>query len=163
MPPQKNKILIRSIIPALAGLAVFLADRFVKHLIYHSMYLGESLEILPFFSVTYLMNTGMAFSILSGNNTLLVLLNILILGFIIFILISGKTSGSLESLAYALVLGGASSNIFDRIFHSGVIDYIDLGFWPVFNIADSAITVGAVLLLIGLWLNPEKTKKSDVS
>jgi len=159
----KNKKFIRSVIPAAAGSGVFAADRFVKHLVYHTMYPGESIEVCPVFSVTYLMNTGMAFSMLTGNNTLLILVNILISGFIVSLLISGKISGILEGIAYSLILGGALSNIWDRIFHSGVIDYIDLGFFPVFNIADSAITIGAVLLFLSLFLESGKVSEPDVS
>lgn len=125
---------------------------------------GDSIEVFGFLSMTYLINTGMAFSMLAGRNSLLIPINLLIIGFIIYILVNSYTSGLMEDIAYYLIVAGACSNLWDRFFYAGVIDFIDLGFWPVFNIADAAISTGAAMLLLSIFIqNKEDKKKSDVS
>ena len=93
---------------------------------------------------TYTTNTGAAFGILQGQRTFLIFITIIILGVIFYY-------AKLHPIALGFLFGGAIGNLIDRIFLGRVIDFIDLGFWPSFNIADSSNTLGVGILLF-LWL-----------
>jgi signal peptidase II len=139
----------------LTGVVVAL-DQFTKWMVDVSMGLYETIELTPFFQLTYLRNQGAAFSFLSQAG-----------GWQrwFFILLSAAASIGIsiwlrrlrpdqwwEAIAWALVLGGALGNLIDRIAYGYVIDFLDVFYrgwhWPAFNIADSAITVGVAMLLI---------------
>lgn len=92
-------------------------------------------------SGNYIKNTGAAWGTLQGANIFLAILTIAV---IIFILIKWK---ELEGIPISLILGGAVGNLIDRIIFGHVIDFIDFKYWPLFNIADSAITIGVIMLL----------------
>lgn len=139
-------------------LLVALTDRLLKHLVLTWVEPGRTIALTRFLSVTHLRNTGMAFSLLHGNNELLLILNILIGCLLLFLVLTGTGCCHRERTAYALVLGGAVSNIWDRVFFGGVIDYIDVGFWPVFNVADTAISAGAIILAAGLIFAQRKER-----
>jgi signal peptidase II len=132
--------------------AVWVADRFSKWWILRHFRLGESRSLLPYFSITFVENTGTAFGFLQGNNRVL-----LVSAFVILVVLIYGARGLSErgglwgALGVALVLGGALGNLFDRIHYGQVIDFLDFHVWPVFNVADSAITVGTLSLMIGLW------------
>lgn len=89
----------------------------------------------------YSVNTGAAFGILKGQQWLLILISLVV----IFLLIYYHKE---YPLALGFILGGAVGNLIDRVFLGYVIDFIDLGFWPSFNVADSFNTVGALLLVV---------------
>lgn len=115
-----------------------------------------SVEIIDkFFSITYVKNTGAAFSILNNNtNLVLVISGIIILG-IFFYIYRNKTETKFENIVYAMILGGALGNFIDRIIYGYVIDFIDFtifGYnYPIFNIADIFIVCGVILLMIYTW------------
>ena len=135
--------------PALV-LAVFFLDRFTKALTLKYLY-HKSEAVLPFFRLTYVENTGVAFGMFrDGNNFFIAFSAILIAALLIFRWKSpGLGLGA--SAGLALVLGGALGNFYDRLSYGFVVDFFDLSFFPaVFNIADSAITLGAVFLALGL-------------
>tara|TARA_Y100000310_G_scaffold225672_1_gene227690 strand:+ start:490 stop:894 length:405 start_codon:yes stop_codon:yes gene_type:complete len=92
----------------------------------------------------YTTNTGAAFGILQGQRTFLIFITIIILGVIFY-------HAKHYPIALGFLFGGAISNLIDRIFLGKVIDFIDLGFWPSFNIADSSNTLGVGILLF-LWI-----------
>lgn len=99
-------------------------------------------------------NSGAAFGLGKGLAPLLVVVGIVLLAVVVSI---GRSAGTTlpAALGLGLMLGGAAGNLVDRIFrdHGGaVVDFIDLGWWPVFNVADSAITCGAVLLVVATTL-----------
>ncbi|MFW6134374.1 MAG: signal peptidase II [Elusimicrobiota bacterium] len=125
---------------------IFIIDRLFKFLVIMNMDLGQKISFLPFLNITYLQNTGMAFSLLSGNNRILLFISIF---FCLILAIAIRKSSERDPafIAYGLILGGALSNLWDRYFYSGVIDYLDFKVWPVFNLGDTAITIGAVLIL----------------
>ena len=141
-------------------LVVFIIDRFCKLLVSINIEPGQSLPVLPFMNLTNLTNTGIAFSLFTGNNELLIWINAAIAVFLGAIIIFGKREPRIVFAAYALILGGALSNLWDRFFYNGVIDYLDFKVWPVFNVADSAISAGAVLLLISAFGDLIKIRKS---
>ncbi len=131
---------------------VILVDRLSKAWIRQHFQLWESRPIARFFYLTYVQNSGTAFGLFQGNNRALFILAFLIVGALLYGA-RGLTErgGFWGALGVALVFGGAVGNMIDRVHYGRVIDFLDFRVWPVFNVADSAISVGAVFLTIGLW------------
>lgn len=130
-----------------------LIDQIIKLIISINMNVADSINVLKnFFRITYLQNTGAAFSILSGNRIFLILITMIALLLIYFILIKDKRIKKIETICYGLLIGGIIGNLIDRVRIGYVIDYLDFNFWsyhyPVFNFADICIVVSAVILLI---------------
>lgn len=138
-------------------LAVFAADRAAKALALRHL-LPRPAQVAPFFSLTYVENTGVAFGMFRGNNSFFIFFSmILVTALLVF---RRKLAGSSKAAraGIALVLGGALGNLYDRLAYGFVVDFFDLSFFPaVFNTADSAITVGAALMAIGFNSAEEKT------
>ena len=138
----------------LSLLAVIL-DQASKLAIAASMQLYESIRIMPFFKLTYVHNTGAAFSFLSEaggwQRWFFAGLALVISAVIAVWLTRLKKHETLLAVALALVLGGAVGNLIDRLVYGYVIDFLDVYYntwhWPAFNIADSAITLGVMLML----------------
>lgn len=129
-----------------------LADIITKQLVQKHLIEHQSLQLLPnFLSITFVKNKGVAFSILDGFMPLIIIITTII---IIFILkyISTIKRNNLENISYGLILGGALGNLIDRIFYGYVIDFIDIKIinynYPIFNLADTLIVIGVVLILI---------------
>ncbi len=139
----------------LSLLAVIL-DQGSKLAIAGSMQLYQSIPIMPFFKLTYVHNTGAAFSFLSEaggwQRWFFAGLALVISAVIAVWLTRLKKHETLLAVALALVLGGAVGNLIDRLAYGYVIDFLDVYYeswhWPAFNIADSAITLGVVLMLV---------------
>lgn len=128
----------------LPAAAVLLLDLLTKQLALRLPEEGINLGILK---LALSFNTGSAFGIFAGNNTALIFLTIAIIGFILYIY-PDLEEKKWVNLSLGLILGGALGNLIDRVIYGHVIDFIDFGFWPAFNIADSALTVGAIILII---------------
>ena len=108
-----------------------------------------SIPLIPgILHLTYVSNTGAAFGLLRGYSGLFILLAVAIAAWLVTELTRGEHP-PLSRFALGLMLGGAVGNLIDRLRIGSVIDFIDLRVWPVFNVADSAITVGVALLI---WL-----------
>lgn len=105
-----------------------------------------------FLTIHAVYNTGAGFGILQNNTTALAIISTLVT--LIILLTYKKIPNHQEAQIFmALFLGGTIGNLFDRVFRKVVIDFIDLAFWPAFNIADMAITIGALGLIIYFWKN----------
>ena len=146
MRNNKSKIYLISLI-------LLIVDQLVKLLIKSTFKLPEELELIPnFFSLHYLQNDGAAFSILQNKTYLLVIVAIICLGIMVYYIQKEKTFTKLSSISLGLILGGIIGNLLDRIIYKKVIDYLSFTFFtynfPVFNIADVGITVGALLLIV---------------
>lgn len=132
-------------------------DQAVKWMVQQSMTYGESILVTPFFGWLHTWNTGAAFGLLAnaGGWQRYFLSAVAIAVSIILTRLIYDTRSRGESIAYSLVLGGAASNVIDRIFRGHVIDYLDFFWrswhWPAFNLADVAIVCG-VLSIISLGL-----------
>ena len=128
------------------------------------MSFGQSITVIPnFFSITLIGNTGAAFSILSSNTLLLIVISVVVLNLIYFFLIKGKKLNDFEQISYGLLIGGIIGNLIDRALHMQVIDYLDFTFFgynfPVFNLADIAIVISMVFIGIQVI----KGDKNEVS
>lgn len=93
----------------------------------------------------YIENTGATFGLFQGANTVLAILSVLVIGLLLFFLFRSTTA---DSLGLSLVLAGVSGNFLDRVFRGFVVDYIRVGSFPIFNLADMLIVGGVLLLLI---------------
>jgi signal peptidase II len=138
-------------------------DQWSKQAVVQSMALYESIEIVPFFNFTYVHNYGAAFSILydagGWQRYFLSAIALGVSGLIVWWLKSTTRDQILLPVAFSFILGGALGNVYDRVMHGYVIDFLDFYYgtshWPAFNIADSAIFLGAVLLIIDMFINKE--------
>jgi signal peptidase II len=149
------------IIAGIIALAVVILDQYTKYLIAQHLPLHHSLPIIePYLTILHTRNKGIAFGLFSGQvsttQTVLLILTSLAAIVFIFYLLSGLGKQFLyATVTLALILGGAIGNLIDRIRWGEVIDFIDLHWhgyhWPAFNCADSAISVGLVLLVIGMF------------
>jgi len=154
---------VNFIIWALALFALIL-DQLSKYIVSSSLDIGQSKDIIKgIFSVTLVYNTGAAFGIFKNQALFFIIISILAIAFIA-VLIKRKTGTlSLADFALGLILGGAIGNLIDRLRFGCVIDFLDFKVWPVFNIADSAITIGVFLLIISMFKQSAIDKKKDQS
>ncbi|MFI3189421.1 signal peptidase II [Crenothrix sp. D3] len=137
------------------SLLALVLDQSSKLIVDSSMQLYQSIPILPFFKITYLHNTGAAFSFLSeagGWQRWFFAGLALVISIIITVWLSRlQKHETLLAIALSLILGGAVGNLIDRLVYGYVIDFLDVYYgtwhWPAFNIADSAITLGVMLML----------------
>ena len=131
---------------------IILADQITKFIAKENLeHLYSVISILPFMNLVYVTNRGVSFGLLSNYD---ITLYLGILSFVISILLFSwirKSKDEIEKLSLCLILSGALGNGLDRVFRSYVIDFIDIFYkdfhWPAFNIADSSITIGAILFL----------------
>jgi len=137
------------------SLLAIILDQGSKLAIAGAMQLYESIQIMPFFNLTYVHNTGAAFSFLSeagGWQRWFFAGLALVISIVIAVWLTRlKKHETLLAVALALVLGGAVGNLIDRLAYGYVVDFLDVYYdtwhWPAFNIADSAITLGVILML----------------
>ena len=130
----------------------FLVDLISKQVIIHLIDLSNSVKVIPdFFYLTYVRNEGAAFSILKNQYVLILLVTFFALFFINSYLTNQKIN-KLESYSYSMIIGGILGNLFDRLVYGYVIDFFDFRFgkfhYPIFNIADTFIVIGVILLII---------------
>jgi signal peptidase II len=168
---QQEFKLVR-ILPLIVSFLVIAGDRLSKQAVQHSMSLFDSFPVIPgWLRVVHYQNPGAAFGMLADGSPLLrksvlIGVSLLVLAFVSSALFgrSGSFSTGMPRLALSLILGGALGNLYDRIAHGTVTDFIEVyhGGWsfPAFNVADSAITVGAALLLIEM-LRPQRKPLSE--
>jgi signal peptidase II len=138
----------------LVSIVIIVLDQVSKHWITHSFQYGDSLTITSFFNLMLIYNTGAAFSLLAsapGWQRGLFIGIALVASVVIVYLLRRNASNVLFSFALSLVLGGALGNLVDRVMLGHVVDFLDFHYgghhWPAFNVADMAITGGAVLLV----------------
>jgi signal peptidase II len=147
---------VKRILPWLAvALAIAIADQATKALLASHLAPGESIAVTGFFNLVHVFNKGAAFSILAGasgwQREFFVAVALVASALILYLLVKHANEPRFCA-GLALILGGALGNVWDRLAHGHVVDFLDfhaLGYhWPAFNLADSAITVGAALLIV---------------
>lgn len=139
------------------GALVFVTDQFTKYLVIQLLALGASFPDRGFFRFTHVHNSGSAFGLFQGQNTPLILVSFV--GIIVLALIyrSQPRPSNWLRLSLGLQLGGAFGNLLDRLRLGHVTDFIDVGPWPVFNLADASIVTG-LLLLAWIFLRPGRSE-----
>ncbi|MFH1259899.1 MAG: signal peptidase II [Elusimicrobiota bacterium] len=132
----------------LAAIVIFLLDRLTKIAVMKYMLLGESIPLFPkIFHLTYIHNQGVAFGMLSSYSKVLTGVSLILIVTIIFFQKQLVGGDCWRRIALGLILGGAAGNFFDRLIYGSVIDFLDFRVWPVFNLADSAISIGIFFLI----------------
>ena len=144
----------------MAGVIVFL-DQWSKAYVRNNLALGAAWApwpwLLPYARIVHWYNTGVAFGLFQGRSQLFAILAVLVAVAIIYYFPRVPANDWTLRIAMGLQLGGAMGNLFDRIFNVGqVTDFISVGNFPVFNVADASITVGVMVLLLGIWIQDRK-------
>ena len=148
------------------AILIIVLDRVTKNVVAAHVRLGQHVAVIPkVFWISHVLNTGAAFSMFEGANSPMLVRNLLVAFSVIAVVVVvavlwrlGRTV-SVTSVALALILGGALGNLYDRIYLKSVIDFLEVHIgsyhWPDFNVADSAIVIGACLLLLEM-LRPQR-------
>ena len=141
------------------SIILLIIDQVSKAMIVSQFDLYESMSVAPFFNLTFVVNYGFAFGFLNSPSLNQIIVSIVILSIIIYFLyLLIKTQDHFFKVCLVLILSGAVGNFLDRIFRGYVVDFIDIYVfkyhWPAFNIADSCISIGFVILIFNiLFLN----------
>lgn len=152
----RDKILLGTVIGA------FVLDQVSKRIITSWLDLGESWPSEGFFRITYGTNSGTAFGLFPNHTTLLIFVSLVAIGFLVYFYRAHAMPSLLLRFAIGLQLGGAFGNLIDRVLNGKVVDFIDVGPWPIFNLADSSIVVGIFILMAVFLLTKEPTgNRSD--
>lgn len=165
--------------PYALSAAIVLLDRATKHVIETSFAAWDTVRVIPgCFQIVSARNTGMAFSLFDNSaegrtSPLLVAFTVAVMGVVAWVLWQTIRSGGSDSehghwsfrLALGLILGGAAGNLYDRLVFGSVTDFLDF-YWgaahfPVFNLADSAITCGAIVVMLNLWLVRPRDRSAE--
>lgn len=138
----------KSVLAAAAvALAVLAADQVSKWAARMDVQVGERLHPLPLVSIVHVRNTGVAFGALGGQRWLVPVLTLLALALVVVWFASAPTRPGAWIVA-GLIVGGALGNLLDRWRHGAVTDFISVPNWPAFNVADIAITIGVIALIV---------------
>jgi len=145
---MKNKYII---VFSTALLVIFI-DQITKYLIKINFQLNETFPLIKnIFHLTYIHNFGAGFGILKNQTLILVFISIIVIGVIFYYIDRIKKKEILLQVLVGFTLGGTVGNLTDRVFYGFVIDFIDFRIWPIFNFADSFVTIGVIGLIIYLW------------
>lgn len=153
----RDKILLGTVIGA------FVLDQVSKRIITSWLDLGESWPSEGFFRITYGTNSGTAFGLFPNHTTLLIVVSLVAIGFLFYFYRAHAMPSLLLRFAIGLQLGGAFGNLIDRVLNGKVVDFIDVGPWPIFNLADSSIVVGIFILMAVFLLTKESTEERQTA
>ena len=152
------------------SLAVLAADRATKYVIecFTSPFYRHSI-VSDIVVLVHSQNPGIAFGVFSNSNSpwlapVLLIGATVVMALLVWLLVTGRAGGPLAHCGLALILGGAAGNALDRVMHGSVTDFMEVRLWryiwPAFNVADSAITVGAILVLVELLFGAGEARVS---
>ncbi|HTY13783.1 MAG TPA: signal peptidase II [Candidatus Omnitrophota bacterium] len=140
---------------------VLLLDQFTKFLTARLLIPGQSVPLVNgILNLTYVQNRGAAFGLFSGSRAFLIYAGIALIVLVLYLYFKTATTLPMK-LGLGMVIGGSLGNIIDRILRHYVVDFIDFRVWPVFNVADTMLNIGVVLLIYILVFKPEKKNASD--
>ena len=158
-------------VSALLVALIVALDQYTKHLVVQAWQLGDSTPVVPgFFSLTYLRNRGGAFGLFAGlpeawRVAFFVVFAIATVAALIWMLRTTPREDRVQRMALTWVIGGALGNLYDRILYGEVVDFLDVyvgdWHWPAFNVADSFISCGVVLLLVGSFVTSQESRPSE--
>lgn len=146
---------------------IIILDQLTKFFIRKYMVYGETWApwdwMMPYARLLYIHNTGAAFGLFKNGNPIFMALAVIVSGVIIYYYPQIPKEEKVIRFALSLQLAGAVGNLIDRIFFGRVTDFISVGNFAIFNVADSSITVGVIILLIAVWWQDRNEKKKLVS
>lgn len=142
-------------ISLLVAFLIIVIDQVTKWIIASSMKIGDSYEVIPnFLNITSHRNNGAAWGILSGKMFFFYIITVIILIVLVLFFIKEAQYNLFMQLAISLLFAGALGNFIDRLFNGEVVDFIDTNIFgydfPIFNVADSSLTIGVILVIIAL-------------
>lgn len=142
--------------------SLIVLDQLTKSWIRNNLVFNELLMpwdwLAPYARLVNWRNTGAAFGIFQGMNEVFVVLAFVIIGLILIYFPKIEEEDFYFRLALSLQMAGAAGNLIDRLYRGYVTDFISVGRFPVFNVADSCITMGVVVLLIGMWIEERRSQ-----
>lgn len=151
------------IIPLLtvAGL-IAVADQIVKAVVVHRLDVYESIPVIPgLFSIMHIHNPGIAFGMFQdAPANLFTVITLISMVVVVYFYIIATPRGTLLTLGCSSILGGALGNLVDRFRLGYVVDFINFSFWPAFNVADSAVTIGVALLMLSFFLEERGNRRN---
>lgn len=161
--PARRIYIIQRIAYFLIVVLVFTGDQITKTIVEKSIANGTVITVISgFFNIIHTENTGIAFSLFAGASSpwkmvLLIAVSVSLLATVVIVALKSGEITWATGVGLALIVGGASSNLLDRIRFGQVVDFLDIYYrsyhWPTFNVADSAIVVGAGLLIVELLIS----------
>jgi signal peptidase II len=135
---------------AVVAVVAVAADQLTKSIATRALELADPAQILPFFSLERIRNTGIAFGQLAGQKEVVTLLTLAALVWMVVFFARAGARSPLIPVAIGLLMGGASSNLADRLRAGSVTDFLHIHHWPVFNLADTFIVAGVAILMLEL-------------
>ena len=136
----------------LVALGTLVLDQLSKLLVRRLMWEGESIVVVPrVFHLTYIRNPGAAFGLLAHQTAFFIGIALVVVGAVLFGHRYIPDESRAMRFALGLLAGGALGNLLDRLRFGRVVDFLDFRVWPVFNLADTAIVIGACLLVLEVW------------
>lgn len=149
----RREALRRYRLMALIALLVVALDQLVKVVVRANITPGQVVDVVPGVDLVHTTNTGIAFSLFSGSTGVIAVLTLVAIAVIALVLVAYAGEHPLVPVGGGLLLGGAIGNLIDRVGRGGVTDFIAIGGWPPFNVADIGVTIGAILLVVALFLS----------
>ena len=143
---------------ALVAVAAIVADQATKHIVSSQLALGDEIEVLGPFSIHHVQNSGIAFGLFPDATAAVIALTTLAVAWMLVFFARAGARHPVLPVALGLLLGGSVSNLADRVRLGHVTDFLDLRYWPAFNLADVCIVVG-VLLLLATMLAGERSHR----
>ncbi|MCL2120744.1 MAG: signal peptidase II [Clostridiales bacterium] len=148
----------------LSAVVIFAVDQISKDAVLSMMRLGESIPVIPgFFYLTFIMNSGASFGMMSGYNTLFIVVSVLAITFLCWAAFFLKNMSRSIRILLGVISGGALGNLADRLQHDAVVDFLDFrGIWSyIFNVADSAVVCGGTLLALFVLYEEWKDRRKE--
>ena len=142
-------------------IGIILLDQIIKHIVIENMRAGETIPIIQnAFHITYILNPGAAFGILENARIFFIIVTFFVLAIGFYVFPKLKKQEKFIRYGSIFLLAGAVGNLIDRIQNGLVVDFIDFRIWPVFNIADIAICLGAFLVVYSVIRSKEETSNA---
>ena len=151
-PPKQNWAWLQDRVLFMTLPAVLALDQLTKFLVRSNLTIGQSWPSEGLARITYGTNTGLAFGFFPNATLLLIIFSVGAIGFLIYFYRTHALSRPILRFAIGLLLGGALGNLIDRLALGSVVDFVDIGPWPIFNVADSSIVIGMIILVSVLFL-----------
>jgi signal peptidase II len=139
------------------ALAALAGDQLTKHIVASRLSLDEEVHIVGPFSIHHVQNSGIAFGLFSSATAIVTALTAIAVGWMLVFFARSGSRHPILPVALGLLIGGSASNLTDRIRLGHVTDFLDLSYWPAFNLADSFIVLGVLVLLAALLL-PQRSR-----
>ena len=129
-------------------IVVIICDQVTKYVVRETIPLYETFTEVGVFSIVHGQNTGSAFGLFAGFTNYLIIASLIGLALILYFFVKQASANLFVRIAVGLIVGGAVGNLIDRVKDGFVVDFISVGWWPAFNVADSAISIGMTVMVL---------------